>query len=60
MPTTTVHVTLNEQASRGTHMEIKSTFPTLQAMEQMVAMGMAEGITAAIGQIDELLAHQGG
>jgi hypothetical protein len=28
-------------------------------MEQLIAMGMEEGLTAAIGQIDQLLAPQG-
>ena len=37
-------------------MAIETTFPTLDAMEQILAMGMEEGITLAIGQIDGLLA----
>lgn len=55
LPTTTVRVTLAPEAPGGTRMDIESTFPTLEAMEQMLAMGMEEGITAAIGQIDDLL-----
>lgn len=38
-----------------TEMEITSVFPTVQAMEQLIAMGMEAGITAAVGQIDQLL-----
>jgi uncharacterized protein YndB with AHSA1/START domain len=58
MPTTTVRVTLEERPDGGTHMEIQSTFPTLEAMEQLVAMGMEEGMTAAVGQIDQILAPE--
>jgi hypothetical protein len=31
-------------------------FPSQAAMEQMMAMGMDEGMTLAIGQIDAILA----
>jgi uncharacterized protein YndB with AHSA1/START domain len=55
MPTTFIEVTLDEQADGGTRMTIESTFPSVEAMEQMVAMGMEEGITLAVGQIDDLL-----
>jgi len=37
-------------------MVIETTFLTLDAMEQILAMGMEEGITLAVGQIDGLLA----
>lgn len=36
-------------------MVIETMFPTLTGMEQLVAMGMEEGMTLAIGQIDGLL-----
>jgi hypothetical protein len=36
-------------------MSIETVFPSLEVMEQMVSMGMEEGITAAVGQIDDLL-----
>jgi hypothetical protein len=36
-------------------MAIQTTFPSLEAMEQMIAMGMDEGIKEAVGQIDHLL-----
>jgi uncharacterized protein YndB with AHSA1/START domain len=55
MPTTTVRVSLSELATGGTTMVIESTFPSLEAMEKLVEMGMEEGITLAIGQIDDLL-----
>lgn len=59
-PTTTTRVTLRAQPDGGTRMDITSTFPTSEAMEQMIAMGMEEGITAAVGQVDEILASPGG
>jgi uncharacterized protein YndB with AHSA1/START domain len=55
MPTMIVRVRLAERSEGGTRMEITSTFPSAEAMDQMIAMGMEEGMTAALGQIDELL-----
>jgi len=55
LPTMIIRVTINEQSGGGTQMAIETTFPSPEAMEQMVAMGMDEGMAAAIGQIDELL-----
>jgi uncharacterized protein YndB with AHSA1/START domain len=56
MPTTTIRVTLADQDGGGTRMEITSTFSDAEAMEQLVTMGMEEGMKAAMGQIDEILA----
>ena len=36
-------------------MEIKA-FPSTEALEQQLAMGMEEGLTQAVGQIDAILA----
>jgi uncharacterized protein YndB with AHSA1/START domain len=55
MPTTMIRVTLNEQAGGGTRMAVESKFPSLPAMEQMIAMGMEEGMAAAMSQMDDLL-----
>jgi hypothetical protein len=38
-------------------MAIRSVFPTLEAMEQLVNMGMEEGLKEALGQIDAILAE---
>ena len=57
MPTTTVVVTLTERDGGGTLMAIETQFPSLQAMEQLVSMGMEEGMAAAMGQIAEILAE---
>ena len=41
-------------------MSIESEFPTVEAMEQLLtAMGTEEGLTQAVGQIDEILAETG-
>ncbi|HUZ10643.1 MAG TPA: SRPBCC domain-containing protein [Acidimicrobiales bacterium] len=55
LPTTTIRVDLGERADGGTRMTIETTFPSLAAMEQIIAMGMEEGMAAAIGQIDDIL-----
>ncbi len=55
MPVTSVRVTLAEKDG-GTRMVIMSRFPDMQAMEKLLAMGMDEGMKAAMGQIDGILA----
>ena len=40
-----------------TRMAIESLFPSAEAMEQVLAMGMEEGMTQAVGQIDAILAE---
>ena len=55
MPVMIMRVSIDEQPDGWTHMTIETTFPSPEAMEQLVAMGMEEGIAAAVGQIDELL-----
>lgn len=56
MPVTTTRVTIGERGSGGTTMVIETTFPSLEAMEQLAKMGMEEGLTLAVGQIDAILA----
>jgi len=56
MPTTTAKVTIDATESGGARMTIASEFSSLEAMEQLVEMGMEEGMVQAIGQIDDLLA----
>jgi uncharacterized protein YndB with AHSA1/START domain len=57
MPTMTMVMTLTEGDSGGAVMAIETTFPSAEAMEQLVGMGMEEGMTAAVGQIDAILAE---
>ena len=35
----------------------RDRFPTAEAIEQVLAMGMKEGLTEAVGQIDAILAE---
>jgi uncharacterized protein YndB with AHSA1/START domain len=55
LPTTTVRVELTEHDG-GTRMELRSGFDTTEHMEQLMNMGMAEGLQQAVGQMDALLA----
>ena len=56
MPTTATRVILTEGTSGVTTMSIETTFPSLEAMQQLAKMGMEEGLTLAVGQIDAILA----
>ena len=58
LPGTTARVTIEEIGGGRTRMSIQSTFPSTQAMEQILAMGMEAGITQAVGQIDAILAEE--
>jgi uncharacterized protein YndB with AHSA1/START domain len=55
MPTNTVRMQLSGYDG-GTRMELRSTFDSREQMDQLMGMGMAEGLEQAIGQIDALLA----
>ena len=54
-PTAVIRVALSELAGGGTQMTITTTWASDEAMEQALATGMEAGMTAAVGQIDELL-----
>ena len=56
MPTTRMHVSLSERGDGGTRVEIRSTFPSLAQMEQLIQMGMEEGLREAMSQMDALVA----
>jgi uncharacterized protein YndB with AHSA1/START domain len=57
-PATTGRVSIADIGGGRTRMSIASTFESLEAMEQILAMGMEEGITQAVGQIDVILAEE--
>jgi uncharacterized protein YndB with AHSA1/START domain len=57
LPRNTINVRVVEVAQGRTRMSIESVFPTTEAMEQVLAMGMEEGLTQAVGQIDAILAE---
>jgi uncharacterized protein YndB with AHSA1/START domain len=48
------HVTFEERGGR-TRMTVLTRFVDVEQMETMLAMGMQEGMTQAVGQIDVLL-----
>ena len=50
-------VTIEPIDARHTRMRIESHFPSTEAMQQVLAMGMEEGLTQAVGQIDAILAE---
>ncbi len=50
-------VTIEPIDAGRTRMSIESRFPSTEAMEQVLAMGMEEGLTQAVGQIDAILAE---
>jgi uncharacterized protein YndB with AHSA1/START domain len=58
MPTMTMVVTLTESDDGGTVMAIETQFPSLEAMDQLVSMGMDEGMAAAMAQIKGILAAE--
>ena len=59
LPMTTVRVTIEQTGGGKTQMSIESEFPTVEAMEQLLAMGTEEGMTEAAGQIDAILGQDG-
>jgi uncharacterized protein YndB with AHSA1/START domain len=56
-PTTIMVATIEEAAEGGTDMVITSTFPSIENMQEMLNMGMEEGLAEALSQIDMLLAE---
>lgn len=58
MPTTIATVTIAE-ADGVTTMSIESKFASREGMEQVIEMGMEQGMVEALGQIDTLLAGAG-
>ena len=57
LPRNEGRVTIEAIDGGRSRMSIQSLFPSREAMEQLVAMGMQEGITEAVGQIDAILAE---
>ena len=57
MPLNEVRVMITKVSEEQTRMSIESKFPDAAAMEQLLAMGMEEGLREAVGQIDAILAE---
>ena len=51
-------VTIEPIEAGRTRMSIQSRFPSTEAMQQVLGMGMEEGLTQAVGQIDAILAEE--
>jgi uncharacterized protein YndB with AHSA1/START domain len=60
LPTNESRVAIEAIGDGRTQMSIVTIFPSRDAMEQFLAMGMEEGWTASLGQIDAVLAGDGG
>lgn len=56
MPSMTMEVSITAIAGGKSRMVISTRFPSLEAMETVIAMGMEEGMVAALGQIEAVLA----
>jgi len=57
MPLNTARVRIEELGQGRTRMSIESVFASAEALEQVLAMGMEEGLKEAVGQIDAILAE---
>jgi len=55
MPAATVRMRLTEQDG-STRMELRSAFESREQMQQLLDIGMTEGLEQAVGQMDALLA----
>ena len=60
MPTNRSAVTISAADGGTTRMVVTSVFPSDEAMEQLIQMGMEEGLRLAVGQTDELLQELAG
>jgi uncharacterized protein YndB with AHSA1/START domain len=57
MPVTHMVVELSDRDGGGTAVLITSTFPSAEAMQQLIAMGMDEGLASAMAQMDDIVAE---
>jgi uncharacterized protein YndB with AHSA1/START domain len=57
LPTTLMRVEITDRPG-GVTVTISSRFPSLEAMEELLRMGMEEGLKEAMGQIDAILAGE--
>jgi uncharacterized protein YndB with AHSA1/START domain len=57
LPVNEARVSIEPIGGGRTRMTIRSIFPSIEAMEQVLAMGMEDGLRQALGQIDAILAE---
>ena len=50
-----VGVNIDDRVGRGTRMTIETTFPSSEAMDQLISIGFEEGMSTAVGQLDAVL-----
>lgn len=55
MPTCRMHLTFHT-TDAGSQFRCVTSFPSLEALQQLIGMGMQEGMTAALGQLETVLA----
>jgi uncharacterized protein YndB with AHSA1/START domain len=55
LPMNTANLLIEAVGQGRTRMSIQTVFPNAEAMEQILAMGMEQGLTEAVGQIDAIL-----
>ena len=53
-----LRMTIENIGAGRTRMTIENIFPSAEAMEQVLSMGMEQGLTDAVGQIDAILAEE--
>ena len=58
LPSTTTRVAIEAIGEGRSRMTLDSRFQSLEAMEQLMAMGMEQGLTEAVGQIDAILGQE--
>ena len=56
MPSNHMVLDIADREGGGVVMTVTSSFPSVEAMEKLLAMGMEEGMTLAMGQMDAILA----
>jgi uncharacterized protein YndB with AHSA1/START domain len=59
LPRSQGRVTIERISDGRTRMSIESRYPSAEALQQVLNMGMEEGIRQAVGQIDAILAEDG-
>ena len=57
LPGSTVRVTIRDIGGGRTEMSMHSRFDSAEGFEQLLGMGMEEGLRDAVGQIDAILAE---
>ena len=58
MPESGMTVAISDRDGGGVRVTITSQFSSPEALEQLLAMGMEQGLREAVGQIDAILAGQ--